>query len=57
MLLPTESLPPALLLPCCPQVVFVAATKVDLPGGKVSEAEGRAWALAHNMPYYEVSRQ
>ncbi|WIA35795.1 hypothetical protein OEZ86_004184 [Tetradesmus obliquus] len=36
-------------------VVFVAATKVDLPGRKVPEAEGRAWALAHNMPYYEVS--
>lgn len=39
---------------CCVQVVFVAATKVDLPGRKVPEAEGRAWALAHNMPYYEV---
>jgi hypothetical protein len=38
---------------CC-QVVFVAATKVDLPGRKVPEAEGRAWALAHNMPYFEV---
>ncbi|KAF6266267.1 P-loop containing nucleoside triphosphate hydrolase protein [Scenedesmus sp. NREL 46B-D3] len=36
-------------------VVFVAATKVDLPGRKVSEAEGRAWALAHNMPHFEVS--
>eukprot|EP00882_Tetradesmus_deserticola_P006621 GHRQ01006972.1.p1 GENE.GHRQ01006972.1~~GHRQ01006972.1.p1 ORF type:complete len:216 (+),score=84.64 GHRQ01006972.1:731-1378(+) len=36
-------------------VVCVAATKVDLPGRKVAEAEGRAWALAHNMPYFEVS--
>jgi hypothetical protein len=42
-----------LLLSCC-QVVFVAATKVDLPGRKVTEVEGRAWALAHNMPYFEV---
>jgi DnaJ family protein C protein 27 len=36
------------------QVVFVAASKVDLPGRKVTEKEGRDWAAVHNFPYFEV---
>lgn len=39
----------------CLQTVFVAATKVDLPGRKVTEAEGQSWAAAHSFPYFEVS--
>lgn len=35
--------------------VFVAANKVDLPGRKVSEAEGRDWAAARGYPYLETS--
>eukprot|EP00775_Hariotina_reticulata_P004873 gene4873-5118_t len=36
-------------------VVVVAASKVDLPGRKVTEKEGRDWAAQHNFPYFEVS--
>lgn len=46
---------------CCAmfsmQVVVVAASKVDLPGRKVTEKEGRDWAAQHNFPYFEVRRQ
>eukprot|EP00879_Flechtneria_rotunda_P011057 GHRR01011553.1.p1 GENE.GHRR01011553.1~~GHRR01011553.1.p1 ORF type:complete len:211 (+),score=49.86 GHRR01011553.1:680-1312(+) len=35
--------------------VFVAASKVDIPGRKVTEKEGREWASTHNFPYFEVS--
>lgn len=36
------------------QTVFVVANKVDLPGRKVSEAEGRSWATVRGYPYVEV---
>lgn len=54
---PSEVLPPVHVppAPACHQAVFVAASKVDLPGRKVTEADGRAWAVAHNVPYFEVS--
>lgn len=46
-----------LLLLCSVQTVFVAATKVDLPGRKVTESEGQTWAAEHSFPYFEVSGQ
>jgi hypothetical protein len=36
------------------QAVFVVANKADMPGRKVSEQEGRAWAAARGYPYVEV---
>jgi hypothetical protein len=36
------------------QAVYVVANKVDLPGRKVTELEGREWAASRGYPYVEV---
>lgn len=36
-------------------VIFVAGTKADVPGRKVSEKEGRDWAAAQGFAFFEVS--
>jgi len=36
-------------------VVFVAATKCDIPTRKVLEKEGREWATSHGFSFFEVS--
>lgn len=41
----------------CTQVVYVVATKVDLPGRRVSQTEGQNWAAARGYPYVEVRGQ
>mmetsp|Transcript_25971 Transcript_25971/g.76968 ORF Transcript_25971/g.76968 Transcript_25971/m.76968 type:complete len:206 (-) Transcript_25971:497-1114(-) len=35
--------------------VFLAATKADVPKRMVLESEGREWAQAHGLPFFEVS--
>lgn len=36
------------------QAVYVVANKVDLPGRRVTELEGREWAASRGYPYVEV---
>lgn len=49
-------------VPCVPcwhsptQVIFVAATKADIPTRRVPEKEGRDWAANQGFPYFEVRR-
>eukprot|EP00798_Chlamydomonas_sp_ICE-L_P029061 gene29061-32266_t len=36
-------------------VIFVAATKCDIPARKVTEKEGRDWATSHGFQFFECS--